>query len=248
MRIGVYRFRPGFWPTLAVLLLLPLLLGLGFWQLDRAGQKRAWLEQLQAGLEQEPIELDAAATDYQAVAFRRVIARGSYDPDHQLLLDNQVRDRQVGYLVLTPLRLDGTGVAVLVDRGWVPAPLDRTQLPAIDLDAGALTVRGIADQGPSAGLRLGEAAAEADRRWPLRLQYLDFAQLEQRLPYPLMPYVIRLDADQPHGYRRDWQPTPEMGPATHLGYAVQWFGLAIALVVIYLVVNTRRMENLSRDR
>lgn len=247
MRIGAYRFRPGLWPTLAVLLLLPLLLGLGFWQLDRAEQKKAWLARLEAGLRQEPVELDSSATDYPAVAFRRVIARGSYDPAHQLLLDNQVRDRQVGYLVLTPLRLEGTDIAVLVDRGWVAAPLDRTQLPDIGLAAGALTVRGVADKGPSAGLRLGEAAIAADQ-WPLRLQYLDYALLERRLPYPLLPYVIRLDADQPHGYRRDWQPTPQMGPATHLGYAVQWFGLAIALVVIYLVVNTRRMENLPRDR
>ena len=58
--------------------------------------------------------------------------------------------------------------------------------------------------------------------------------------------MIRLDPDQPQGFRRDWRPVTEMGPATHVGYAVQWFGLALALVVIYVVVNIRRVENAAK--
>ena len=236
-----YRFRPGLWPTLAVLLLLPLLLGLGFWQLDRAEQKRAWLAQLAAAAQQEAVNLNAVQPDYPAVAQRRVEARGRYDADRQLLLDNQIRAGRQGYLVLTPLRLAGSEWAVLVDRGWVPAPLDRGQLPEVAIEELQVHVRGVLDKGPSAGLRLGEASSETG--WPLRLQYLDFDLLAQRLPYPLLPYLIRLDPDQPQGFRRDWRPVTEMGPATHVGYAVQWFGLALALVVIYVVVNIRRVEN-----
>src|SRR5690606_12915045 len=107
-----YRFRPGLWPTLAVLLLLPLLLGLGFWQLDRAEQKRAWLAQLAAAAQQEAVNLNAVQPDYPAVAQRRVEARGRYDADRQLLLDNQIRAGRQGYLVLTPLRLAGSEWAV----------------------------------------------------------------------------------------------------------------------------------------
>lgn len=244
MRLGRYRFQPSLWPSLAALLLLPLLLGLGFWQLDRAEQKRAWLAQLERAAQQDAVDLNASQPEFDAAARRRAEASGRYDAAHQVLLDNQVRDRRQGYLVLTPLRLAGSEQAVLVDRGWVPAPPDRRQMPEIEIAEPAVAVLGVIDKGPSAGLKLGAAASEDS--WPLRLQYLDFELLAQRLPYPLLPYVIRLDPDQPQGYRRDWQPVTEMGPATHVGYAVQWFGLALALVVIYVVVNTRRLEKAAR--
>lgn len=245
MRLGRYRFQPSLWPSLAVLLLLPLLLGLGFWQLDRAEQKRAWLVQLKMAAQQDAVNLNVSQPEFEHAAHRHAKASGRYDAAHQVLLDNQVRDRRQGYLVLTPLRLAGSDLAVLVDRGWVPAPPARSQLPPVDIAELAVTVQGVIDKGPSAGLKLGEAAGEAG--WPLRLQYLDYALLAQRLPYSLLPYLIRLDPDQPQGYRRDWQPVTEMGPATHVGYAVQWFGLALALVVIYVVVNTRRLEKAARD-
>jgi surfeit locus 1 family protein len=246
MRLGAYRFRPSLWPSLAVLLLLPLLLALGFWQLDRAAQKRAWLADLVAASQKAAVDLNAAQPSYRELANRKVIVRGHYDPAHQVLLDNQTRDRQAGYLVLTPLRLAGSDVAILVDRGWLAAPPDRRQLPAVAIDGtAAVTARGVADKGPSPGLKLGEAAAESG--WPLRLQYLDYEVRQQRLRSQVLPYLVRLDPDQPQGYRRDWQPVTEMGPSTHIGYAVQWFGLALALVVIYLVVNTKRLENTRRD-
>jgi surfeit locus 1 family protein len=230
---------------LAVLLLLPVLLTLGFWQLDRAEQKRAWLTNLESALQRETIDLNTVQLDYEALAHRRVVAHGRYDPAHQLLLDNQVRDKQPGYLVLTPLRLAGSDMAVLVDRGWVPLPPDRSQLPVVAVTAEPLVVHGVIDRGPSAGLKLGTATAESG--WPLRLQYLDFTLLDQRLPYRVLPYLVRLAPDQPQGYRRDWQPMTEKGPAMHIGYAVQWFGLALALVVIYLVVNTSRNGESKRD-
>lgn len=243
MRIGAYSFRPSRWPSLVVLLLLPVLISLGFWQLDRAEQKRAWLSSLEAAEQREVVDLNAAQPDYAALAHRRVVAHGEYDSAHQLLLDNQVRDKRPGYLVLTPLRLAGSDAAVLVDRGWIPAAPDR-RLPEISVTERAVVVRGVIDSGPSVGLKLGAATAEAD--WPLRLQYLDFSLLEQRLPYPILPYLVRLDPDQAQGYRRDWQPVTGLSSSSHVGYAVQWFGLALTLVVIYLVVNTRRVENTNR--
>jgi surfeit locus 1 family protein len=245
VRLGRYDFRPSRWPTLVVLLVLPLLLSLGFWQLDRAEQKRAWLARHDAGRQQEAVDLNAVQPAYDAVAHRQAVVRGVYDPAHQVLLENQIRDRRTGYLVLTPLRIEGTGAVVLVDRGWLPASGDRRELPDLTLEAVEVTAHGVIDRGPSVGLKMGDSVVAEG--WPLRVQYLDYQELDRRLPYPVLPYLIRLDPAQPHGYRRDWQPVDAMGPATHVGYAVQWFGLAIALVVIYLVVNTKRVESKDRD-
>lgn len=242
VRIGSYRFSPSLWPTLVVLVLLPFLLSLGFWQLDRADQKRAWLARKEAAAHRATLELNAALPAYQDVEHRHVRVRGHYDAAHQLLLENQVRDKQAGYLIITPF-LTESGQAVLVDRGWLPAAVERSRLPDIAVSEQPLAVQGVIDKGPSVGLRMGAAVAEAS--WPLRLQYLDYAALAELLPYDVPPYLIRLDESEPQGYRRDWLPMSELGPATHMGYAVQWFGLALALLVIYVVVNTKRTENHS---
>lgn len=238
MRIGAYRFRPGLWPTLATALLLPILLSLGFWQLERAGEKREFLESLERGRQAPPIQLNSEQPTLAEARHRSVEARGRYAREHQFLLENQIRDGRPGYLVLTPLQLEGTDTAVLVDRGWVPAPGDRMRLPDVEVPAGFIEVEGVLDRGPSIGLRLGEPATGTG--WPRRLQYLDYGYLGDALPYRVLPYLVRLDPSATGGFRRDWQPVTPMGPQTHRGYAAQWFGLAAALVVIYLVVNIKR--------
>ena len=65
--------------------------------------------------------------------------------------------------------------------------------------------------------------------------------LAQELGYALLPVVLLLDPDQDQGFARDWTPL-QFGPERNVGYAVQWFGLAAALLVIYLVVNTRKLN------
>lgn len=240
MRIGAFDFRPRWLPSLITLLLLPVLVSLGFWQLDRADQKRALQHGYAAGAAAPVIDLGHERPDYALARYRRVEASGQYDPRFQFLLDNQLREGRSGYEVLTPLRLAGGEAAVLVARGWLPAAPERDRLPELPIEALETHVRGVLDRGPGVGLRLGEPA-EADSGWPRRLQYLDYQYLSAQLPYPVLPYLIRLDAEQPDGFLRDWRPVAEMGPEKHLGYAVQWFGLALTLVVIYVVVNLKRV-------
>jgi cytochrome oxidase assembly protein ShyY1 len=79
-------------------------------------------------------------------------------------------------------------------------------------------------------------------------QHLDIAELGAALGQALYPYALVLDEGQPGLFQRDWQPGVTMTPEKHLGYAVQWFGLAVALLIIYVGVNTRRANRLSDDR
>lgn len=239
MAVGGYRFRPRRWPTLVTLLLLPLLVSLGFWQLDRADQKRALQASLERGRAAPPLDLNSGQPDYASAVHRRVVANGRYDAGHQILIDNQLRDLRQGYQVLTPLLLEDTAVAVLVDRGWVPASADRAELPDLGVPEQPRRVEGVLDKGPSVGLRLGPFA-EPGQGWPLRVQYLDFPALSEALPYRILPYLIRLDPAAADGYRRDWQPVRDMGPETHVGYAVQWFALAATLLAIFVAVNLKR--------
>lgn len=249
-----WQFRPRLIPTLMTVLLLPILIALGFWQLDRAEQKALALAQFDQRLERAPLTLGRDSVDEERDWYRPVEASGRWVGNRQLLVDNQVRNRVVGYHVLTPLLLsngvaDGEPVAILVDRGWVPAGDDRGVLPDVSIADSPVALSGHIDHGPATGIRLG-GMADGESGWPLRVQYLDFDALSDLLGYPLIPMVVRMDAALPHGYLREWRPPfhGRFGPDRNRGYAFQWFALAAALLVIYLLLNVRRERHLDHAR
>ena len=227
------RFRPGLWPTLAVLALLPLLLWLGFWQLDRAAQKRALLDGFAAG-DRPATALDGGLASHPR--YTRVRAAGHYRADRQILIDNMTRDGVAGFYVLTPLVMnDG---AVLVNRGWIPKRFGVAELPDLTVSGEFREVTGRLDRLPRAGLALETEPATG---WPRVLQFPTREEIQAQTGMDLAEGVMLLDSDAPEGYARDWRPV-EFGPERHLGYAVQWFALALTLVVIWIVVNWRKRK------
>jgi surfeit locus 1 family protein len=225
------RFRPGLWPTLAVLALLPLLLWLGFWQLDRAEQKRALLDGFAAGDRPAVALRDGLASHSR---YTRVRAAGRYRPDRQILIDNMTRDGVAGFYVLTPLETnDGT---VLVNRGWIPKTFGVSELPDVTVSGESREVTGRLDRLPRAGLALETEPAPG---WPRVLQFPSRSEIEAETGLGLVEGMMLLDEGVPDGYARDWQPV-EFGPDRHLGYAVQWFALSLTLVIIWIVVNWRK--------
>lgn len=237
MRIGSLDFSPGLWPTLITVLLLGLLLSLGFWQLDRANQKREILSEYEAGPDSTVFQLEATSGAVDTERYQFAVATGVYDNAHQFLLDNRTRSGYVGYEVLTPFVIRGSGVAVLVNRGWVPLTGDRSAVPDIGVGEEIRTVTGRIKQ-PSRSFMLGEDDARVG--WPYRIQAIDTARLSKEVGYSLLPLVLLLDSREVDGFDRDWR-LFSFGPERNVGYAVQWFGLAMALLIIYLVVNTRKL-------
>jgi surfeit locus 1 family protein len=243
MRIGSYDFRPSLWPSLVTLVLLPILIGLGKWQLDRAAWKQALIDAHAARIAEPARPLRDVLTESPAEQkYRQVMAQGAYDLDHQLLLDNQVHEGMVGYHVLTPLRLDGMGTGndwVLVNRGWVPMGATRSQLPPVPGPAGPVTVRAMVRLPPDKIFRL-EAVEEPISGWPQVIQQVEIGPIEKRLGHRLLPLVLLLDPNDTGGFVRDWKPVYGITPDRHRAYAAQWFTLALVLLMIYVGVNTRR--------
>ncbi len=237
MHIGSLEFSPGRWPTLITLILFGILLSLGFWQLDRADQKRTLLQQYRAGSGAALLQLDAHLTSVEGLEYQFASAAGHYDGSHQFLLDNRTHNGMAGYQVLTPLRLRGGQAGVLVNRGWLPVGASRQVLPPVQVGGGERTVTGRIQRPSTEGFRLGEE--EIRRHWPYRIQHIDLERLATELGYPLLPVVLLLDPQQPDGYVREWHPL-HFGPERNVGYAIQWFGMAAALAVIYLAVNLRK--------
>lgn len=240
MRLGRIEFRPGLWPSVVTLLLLALLLALGMWQLQRAEQKRALLDAYAARPTDEAVQLAAGFEPGPEWRYRRAAATGHYDAAHQFLLDNRVYQGRVGYHVLTPLQLESSDYVVLVNRGWVPQGATRAELPVIPAPSDRQQLVGLIDLPPDKVFALGEGE-DRDPGWPKVLQRVRLQLQAEQLDRKLLPLILLLADDQTGGFVRDWKPVV-FGPERHVGYAVQWFSLALALTVIYLGVNLRRVR------
>lgn len=225
------RFRPPLWSIPLVLTLTAIFLSAGGWQLRKGLHKQA-LEAAMASAPAGPT-LDLAATTPapKDATVTRVRAVGHYDPDHQLLLDNQTREQVPGYRVWTPFALDAGGVA-LVDRGWVAADPHREKLPAVDVGAGPRTVTGLWRPIPKAGLKLGKNPC--DGTFPRVVNYPDDAEIACMIGNPAADGLLLLDASTPDGFVREWQMPDPLPPSRHFGYAAQWFAFAATLLFLFV--------------
>ncbi len=214
------------------LLLLALLLNLGNWQLKRSKEKMLLLQQQQM---QATTILNLQLTtedNAQLFRYRPVTALGEYDVKHQFLLDNQIVKGKAGYFVLTPFKLQGGKKAVLVNRGWLPANPNRSILPVIDIKKTQTLISGKINHFPSVGIKLANVEIPT-QTWPALVQVINSQVLAKKLGYPLFSFQVELDKQSPEGYGRQWQENTLMRPEQHVAYAMQWFGLALTLSILF---------------
>ena len=218
---------------------------LGFWQLGRLDERRAENARVSVGLRGEPIAIASIGTDSTRSRAQRVNVRGTYDFEHEIALINRSRDGAPGVNILTPLRVDGSDTAVMVNRGWVYSAdgatieLDRWREPAEAI--GTAYVSGLS-MGPTGG---GQPAADA----PRRVMRTDRQAIARLMPYPIAPYqLVLIDESVTGGARgvgygeatasplgtavaRDSTipiriPLPPLDEGPHKSYAAQWFAFA----------------------
>jgi surfeit locus 1 family protein len=224
----VKLFRPGLWPTLAVLLLVPLLLSLGFWQLARAEQKRALLS-AQELRQRAPVQALGELKVSADLSFRRVSLQGYFDPEHSVLLDNRTRAGRAGLELLQPFYDQASGLWLLINRGWLAWP-DRRIAPQFTTPRGVQKMQAWVYVPPGQSFQL--QADQPGSMWPQLLTRVDVARLWQQLQRGGWPYELRLEPG-PAAYQVDW-PVLAMSPVKHQGYAVQWFAMAVALCALFV--------------
>ncbi|WP_417512839.1 SURF1 family protein [Marinobacter sp.] len=211
---------------------LPLLIGLGLWQLNRAEEKQVVLEQWQ----QEAQNLDWPELVVSGLEVGRPVTVTGLFGERSWLLDNRTRDGIAGYEVLTafyPLE----GPPVIVNRGWIAAPRTRNELPDITPPEGLFSLAGRISQYPEPPV-LSSKSVQSES-WPRRVQMLSWPVARVEIAN-LPEAIIRLqDNEQPGAYRADWEPDL-MGPQTHYGYAAQWFTLALVLAILSVIASYRK--------
>lgn len=218
--------------SLFAALFLPVLVGLGFWQLQRADEKST----IQQSLEQQQAlpPLDLALVDpSENLLFRRVTFSGRPDREHVWLVENQVYQGKLGFHLVIPVALDD-GRHILVNAGWLGAPARRQDNPMLPVLPETAVFTGQLRTVRENPLLRSQHTADG---WPKRLLQVDLAAMESALGKPLLPWVVQLDETSPMAQTVYW-PVMNMSADKHIAYAVQWFLLAVALVILWLYANS----------
>lgn len=229
-------WRPSMFGAALTLFGVAFFIWLGFWQLGRADEKQALLDQY-ATAQQTQVEV-TTQNAANLPRYQRARVSGRFDPTHQILLDNMPSHTgQPGYRVLTPF--ETAAGWLLVDRGWLPLGSTRTELPDIPVGNDSRTITGTIDELPRAGLELKAPPVDASAPWPRVLSFPQQPTLDQQLGQKLIPGLLLLDASQPDGYERIWEAHLGFQPERHVGYAVQWFAFAVVAVILFVITGFR---------
>lgn len=207
-----------------------LTLALGSWQLRRAAEKIALDEQWNAAASAPVLNLvhDADFAAAAATLPRHVRVRGTFELAATVWLDNRPLEGRAGFLVITPMRVQGLTRWVLINRGWAPRdPAERTRLPAIGRPDGVIEIEGIAVPNVPRVFQLGAPGAGAIR------QNLDVGAMRVEMHAPLADFVVRQTSSIDDSLDRRWI-APSTGVDRHRAYAFQWFSLAALLGLVVL--------------
>ncbi|MEK9720850.1 MAG: SURF1 family protein [Quisquiliibacterium sp.] len=226
--------RLGRWlPSVAAFVVIGLTLSLGNWQLRRAEEKRAVQGKLDAAARQAPVAITAAPVNPAQLHRVRATVRGQWVPKHTVFIDNRTHNAVAGFHVVTPIKIDGSSMHLLVIRGWVAQNRqERTRLPTVPIQTGTIDVAGLAISHLDKVLELKAAPAPGpgDRLW----QNLDLERFVSWSGLQIQPIVLRqsVAVDATDTLVRQW---PQVGKDIdkHLGYAAQWFAMALTTLVLW---------------
>jgi len=219
---------------LLTLLVAILFVGLGFWQLARLDQRKALNAQVEGRLALAPLALTGAdlGEAVDDLKYRPVTAQGTYDYEHEQAVFNQYYQGQLGLRLVTPLVIAGSEQAVMVDRGWIPDADSAPARWAKYAEGDSVEVRGWLMPGTDGSGRQAQFSS-LPRMW-LRI---DTQQMQALAGHALLPVYIqpgpKANANTPP-IRSDLAIDLSEGP--HLGYAITWCGLAVAVTIGYFAL------------
>ena len=201
---------------------------LGNWQLDRAQGKEALTARLESLRHEPAINIGSAIVDPASVDFRSAALRGIWAADKTVLVDNKLHHGRVGYYVVTPLKLEGGDMHVLVYRGWVEATASRSDLPRIATPTGLVELSGQLRQPPSRFIELS-----ADTRVGNIWQNLTVDRFRVWSGLKIQPAVVYQTGAADDGLQRDW-PKPDVNVFKHYFIACQWYGFALVFPGLFI--------------
>ena len=234
MHLGRYDFRPRLLPTVATACLMALTFSAGRWQLGRAEEKTSLQAHFERNQALAPVNLNRESGDAADLRYRPLVVEGEYIPGKQVYIDNREYGEKSGYHVIAALKLYNSGQVVLINRGWIERGRNYPSPPDVAVPAGRMKIVGAGSVPTARFLELSDQAV-AGNVW----QNLTIERAKNLLAMPVLPIVVLQQKDLSDGLSPVVE-QPNFKIDTHRGYAFQWFALTATLMVIYVVVNTKR--------
>ena len=214
-------------PSILIVATIVFLTSLGFWQLDRANEKRA----IEASIQKANTGIVELITDENRLLekeYYQVRLKGQYQSNKQFIYDNQIVDQVSGYYVLTPFKLEGQPSTIIINRGFIPWNGDREKLADVSIKK---TKSEIKVQISKPIKRIELKSSEIGNSFPVLIQAVDLVKMSELAGIDFSSMVGLLDASMDDGFVRKWEPYTG-SIEKHIGYAVQWFLMAIVLGII----------------
>lgn len=229
--------------TVITFIAVVIMFALGMWQLQRAEQKEQRLDSMAKASGSAQMGIAQVLDDLDNMQDMPIRFMATADAQQYFLLDNKIHQGRVGYQVLVPLNTS-SGV-VIANFGWVSALHSRDVLPAVEIDVNDDAYIGIVSF-PTKNAFVTETA-KVDGNWPKVLQAVDLEVLQQHYKQPMLPFVVKLTDDPKSGFVRQWQAIV-MPPEKHIAYAVQWFLLALAAVIVFIVAQIKKTKKNKKQK
>jgi cytochrome oxidase assembly protein ShyY1 len=223
--------------TLVTLLAFVIMFALGGWQLQRATEKSLRLNQIELASKNDPFSLIDILKHKADKRDLPIMVMASAAVDRYFLLDNRIEQGRVGFHVLVPLETELGWL--LGNFGWIAGTGDRQRLPTVVLDPSLQIYQGAIGI-PALNPMITETAA-INGIWPTLIQQIDLDLMQQHFGEAFLPAVLLLKPDNESHFIRNWQPVV-MAPEKHIGYAIQWFGLGIAALIIFIFAQHKRLR------
>ena len=255
-----YIFSPSLIGTIVTVICIPLFIKFGLWQYHKAQQKLAIQAAYNLAKTVSALQFPLNGTSGQALNieawnYKKVKVTGVYETKYQFLLDNQVEGNLVGYHVITPLKIDHSAQYVLVNRGWILGKDTHTELPKFITPTGPQNVIGQIWVPSKKFFTLeanavtsGTLATQNNQPWPAVWQNINISRFERSVPFAVSDLAIKLDqTSDAGGFVRNWQ-VPVERIATNIGYAYQWFGFALATLLIYFYMSITKANSVTKPK
>jgi surfeit locus 1 family protein len=217
--------------TLLTIVAVILTASLGVWQLNRAAQKQALKNNIEAKAKQASLQdLAWINQTFEENEHRTVKVKGFWLADKTVYLENRQMLGKPGFFVLTPLMLSQTQPAqiVMVQRGWVQRNfLKRDELAPIETSKEEVEITARIAHWPS---RLYEFDQTENGKIRQNISYDTF---QKELPNTLLNSSLIQTGSDSEGLKRQWDFT-FIKVDMHYGYAFQWFSFSVIILGLYL--------------
>ena len=234
--------------SIIFLICISLFLALGFWQLDRANEKEQIIKLYEKRQLAEPVNLVIFPKNNIANTFyKNYKIKGKY-LNKTFLLDNKIKNKKPGFNVLSLFKVAKNGEIILVDRGWILMEGARQDIEENykflnnqEIDKNVQEINGYIYPREKS-YTIGEIST--NESWPRLLQAINFNEIKNTIKEKelLIPDIVfRLNSKEKFGFDRSWN-IVYMTASKHLGYAFQWFSLAIALTVLTILFFVRKKD------